>query len=85
MLMGLSNTAATLPGIIMPSLTNAIASSTDPNTLKLQWQVVFIVCSAVSIAGGVFYAIFAKGELQAFGNQVDEAVPLLQPSGPIND
>ncbi len=82
----MSKTAATLPGIVMPSLTNAIAYSTDPHTLRHQWQTVFIVCAVVCVGGGIFYAVFAKGELQSFDKQEQESAvtPLLKAGGNIN-
>lgn len=52
-LMGLSNTAGTLPGIVMPSFTNAVAYSTDHATLEKQWQLVFNVSAIVNVIGTV--------------------------------
>lgn len=58
--MALSNTAATLPGIFMPSLTNAVATSTNVDTLQHQWRIVFLASAIVSIAVAVFYGCYAQ-------------------------
>lgn len=70
-LMGVSNTAGTFPGMFMPSFTHAVAYSPNLHTLQRQWQTVFAVSAAVSVGGAAFYATFAQGEPIEF----EEAAP----------
>ncbi|KAL0280109.1 UNVERIFIED_CONTAM: hypothetical protein PYX00_001499 [Menopon gallinae] len=63
-LMGVSNTFATLPGMISPVLTGHIVEHKTPE----EWQVVFYIASAVYLLGAAFYAIFASGEEQIWAN-----------------
>ncbi|CAL1540560.1 unnamed protein product [Lymnaea stagnalis] len=60
-LMGLSNTFATLPGIVSPSLTSVIV--TDQSSAG-DWQVVFYLTSCMYGIGALVYAILAAGETQ---------------------
>ncbi|XP_067947012.1 sialin-like isoform X3 [Watersipora subatra] len=57
---GISNTAATIPGMVAPKLVNAMT----PGGTAEEWRSVFYVWGAVYIAGGIFYCIFARGETQ---------------------
>lgn len=59
-LMGLSNTVATLPGVISPAITGYIVQ----NKLASEWQIVFYIASAIYLMGAIFYGIFASGERQ---------------------
>ncbi|XP_067676139.1 sialin-like [Haliotis asinina] len=60
-LMGLSNTFATIPGIISPSLTSAIVTSKGNAG---QWQIIFYLAAAVYGCGAIMYGILAGGERQ---------------------
>lgn len=60
--MGLSNTAGTIPGIVMPSFTDAVASSPNHHTLQEEWRTVFLVVAVVCVCGAVVYGALAKGE-----------------------
>jgi ACS family sodium-dependent inorganic phosphate cotransporter len=53
-LMGLTNTAGTLPGIIGVFISGLILQWTD------SWVLVFQVAAAINIFGLVFYLVFAK-------------------------
>ncbi len=55
-LMGLSNTAGTLPGVIGVYVSGWIVATTG------SWPLVFFVASGVYAAGLLFYLAFAKGE-----------------------
>ncbi|NKB35624.1 MAG: MFS transporter [Gammaproteobacteria bacterium] len=55
-LMGLSNTAGTIPGIIGVYVSGLILSWTD------SWTLVFQVAAAVYLFGLVFYLVFASGK-----------------------
>lgn len=57
-IMGLSNTAGTLPGIIGVYLSGLILQATD------SWALVFQTASGVLIFGMVFYLVFASAEKQ---------------------
>lgn len=59
-LMGLSNTFATLPGIISPIITGYIVTDRTP----VQWKIIFYIASSIYLAGALFYAIFASAERQ---------------------
>jgi len=54
-LMGFSNTFATLPGIFGVYATGAILESTH------SWPFVFLLASGVYVVGAVIFVIFAKG------------------------
>ncbi|XP_076084936.1 sialin-like [Mytilus galloprovincialis] len=58
--MGISNTFATIPGIISPLLTGAIIQNTDVGL----WQILFYIDAAIYLLGAVFYGIFATGNRQ---------------------
>ncbi|CAB3387735.1 Hypothetical predicted protein [Cloeon dipterum] len=69
-LMGLSNTFATLPGIISPALTGIIVYSKSVE----EWKIVFYIASAIYLFGAVIYAICASGERQPWAI-LDEPSP----------
>ncbi|GFN75986.1 hypothetical protein PoB_000249200 [Plakobranchus ocellatus] len=54
---GVTNVAATVPGIIAPYVVGAIT----PNKTREEWQVAFFIASGIYVFGGLFYLIFAKG------------------------
>ena len=57
-LMGISNTAGTIPGIVAVFVTGYILDSTG------SWDLVWQITAGVTLAGGLFYLIFASGEQQ---------------------
>jgi ACS family sodium-dependent inorganic phosphate cotransporter len=57
-LMGLSNTAGTIPGVVGVVLSGWIVRETG------SWAMVFYVAAAVKVFGLVFFLAFAKGEKQ---------------------
>uniref|UniRef100_A0A1B6MM37 Major facilitator superfamily (MFS) profile domain-containing protein n=1 Tax=Graphocephala atropunctata TaxID=36148 RepID=A0A1B6MM37_9HEMI len=59
-LMGITNTAASLPGIISPLVTGYIVTS---GTVE-QWRIVLYISSSIYMFGAVFYWLFASGERQ---------------------
>ncbi|GAB0099705.1 hypothetical protein DMENIID0001_155920 [Sergentomyia squamirostris] len=59
-ILGISNTFATIPGIVSPLLTGIITS----DKTKEQWQIVFYISSGIYLVGCVIYWFFCKGELQ---------------------
>ncbi|KAK5646079.1 hypothetical protein RI129_004543 [Pyrocoelia pectoralis] len=66
-LMGLSNTFATIPGIVSPVITGYIV--TTPT--EFEWQIVFFISSGVYLFGCIFYGIFASGELQPWASKTE--------------
>lgn len=59
-IVGLSNTAGTVPGIVSPIIIGYIV----PNRTESEWQAVFLISSAIYILGTICYGIFASGEQQ---------------------
>ena len=46
---GITNTVATIPGIVTPSLVSAVAHSKDHSELRKQWQLLFIAAAGVHL------------------------------------
>lgn len=61
MLFSVSNTIATIPGIVAPILTGMIVS--DPPHAS-QWQIVFLIAVGWFLFGSVIYVAWADGEPQ---------------------
>ena len=59
-LMGISNTLGTIPGIISPSITGYLVEDKSVDS----WQNVFYITAAVYAIGAIFYGIFASGDRQ---------------------
>ncbi|XP_063620992.1 vesicular glutamate transporter 1 [Cydia splendana] len=59
-LMGLSNTVATLPGIISPPLAGSIVTDKSAE----QWRVVFFISSAIYLLGAIVYGFLCSAERQ---------------------
>ncbi|XP_025419440.1 vesicular glutamate transporter 1-like isoform X2 [Sipha flava] len=59
-ILGISNTFATIPGIISPMLAGAIVK----NKSAEEWHWVFLIASGIYLFGAIFYATFASGERQ---------------------
>ncbi len=57
-LMGLSNTAGTIPGVIGVTISGWLVDVTG------SWSIVFIVAASVKLFGLAFFLAFAKGEKQ---------------------
>ncbi|KAJ8960944.1 hypothetical protein NQ318_020244 [Aromia moschata] len=62
-LMGLTNTFATLPGIISPILTGYIVTD---ETSADEWRPVFYITAGLYLFGALIYGTFASGELQSW-------------------
>lgn len=63
-LMGISNTVATLPGIFSPLITGFITVHQS----AAEWRTVFFLAGSVYVFGLIFYVIFASGEKQDWAN-----------------
>ncbi|CAF1032852.1 unnamed protein product [Adineta ricciae] len=77
---GISNTFATIPGIISPYIVGALTEK-DPNN----WRIVFFICAAIYILGMIVFLIIGSGEIQPWAVKhpvapVPEQVPLAGPS-----
>jgi ACS family sodium-dependent inorganic phosphate cotransporter len=57
-LMGLSNTAGTIPGVIGVTASGWLVDATG------SWSIVFIVAAGIKLVGLAFFLAFAKGEKQ---------------------
>ncbi|XP_022816205.1 vesicular glutamate transporter 1 isoform X1 [Spodoptera litura] len=66
-LMGLSNTIATLPGIISPPLAGAIVTDKSAD----QWRIVFFISSAIYLIGAIIYGLFCSAEIQPWVVEID--------------
>jgi MFS transporter, ACS family, solute carrier family 17 (sodium-dependent inorganic phosphate cotransporter), other len=55
-LMGLTNTIGTLPGILAPAITGFIVQFTG------RWELVFYLAAGISTVGEVVWLLFATGE-----------------------
>jgi len=65
-LMGITNTFATLSGIIVPSFVGAI---TYGNQTVEAWRIIFIITFVIFGIEAVFYTIFGSGEEQEWAKQ----------------
>ena len=64
-LMGLTNTFATLPGIFSPSLTGVITNEqSDFDT----WRIIFFISAGVSVFGAFIFALLGQGEVQKWAS-----------------
>lgn len=64
-LMGISNTIATIPGIVSPALSGIITSD---KTL-IEWRTVFYISSSLYLFGAAFFGAFASGEIQPWSKR----------------
>ncbi|KAM6186547.1 sialin [Rhynchocyon petersi] len=61
-LLGITNTFATIPGMIGP----VIAKSLTPHNTITEWQTVFCIAAAINVFGAIFFTLFGKGEVQTW-------------------
>jgi ACS family sodium-dependent inorganic phosphate cotransporter len=61
-LLGISNTMATVPGIISPYLTGLIVQ----NSTVDEWRIVFFISATIYVIGTIVYSFFGKGEIQSW-------------------
>ncbi|KAG4073805.1 hypothetical protein HA402_001029 [Bradysia odoriphaga] len=59
-LMGITNTLATIPGIVSPTLTGVLVKNKDEN----EWRIVFYISSGIYLVGCVIYWFWCSGEVQ---------------------
>ncbi|XP_048209644.1 sialin [Perognathus longimembris pacificus] len=61
-LLGITNTFATIPGMIGP----LIATSLTTHNTVTEWQIVFYIAAVINVFGAVFFMVLAKGEVQSW-------------------
>ncbi|XP_045207494.2 sialin-like [Mercenaria mercenaria] len=71
-LMGISNTFATLPGIISPGLTSAIVTTKGDAG---QWQIVFYIAAGIYLFGAITYGVLASGKRQKWAEVPTGYIP----------
>lgn len=76
LLMGITNTIGTIPGILGPSMVGLYV--TNQYDIK-QWQIAFWVCCGVYMFGAVTYLLMGTGELQPWANPELQAKPCQRP------
>ncbi len=59
----------TICGIVAPYFCSAVTHGTDVDTLRKEWQLVFVVVAVVMLIGTVVFGVFAKGEEQAWAKE----------------
>ena len=67
-LYGISNTFATIPGIVAPYIVSVITT----NQTQEEWRIVFYLSSVIFFCGGVFYTIFASSVPEEWAEANDE-------------
>jgi MFS family permease len=71
-LLGFTNTAATLPGILAPILVGDLVAA--PHNDVLHWQYAFLMASGIAAFGWLVFVVFARAEL------LPELLPAVQVS-----
>ncbi|KAM7408379.1 hypothetical protein PAMA_002209 [Pampus argenteus] len=59
-LLGITNTFATIPGMVGPVIARAL---TKQNTIE-EWQIVFYIAAAINLFGATVYTLFGRGTVQ---------------------
>ncbi|XP_072246727.1 sialin [Leuresthes tenuis] len=60
LLLGITNTFATIPGMVGPVIARAL---TQNNTIE-EWQIVFYIAAGINLFGAIFYSVFGQGTVQ---------------------
>ncbi|XP_060594913.1 sialin-like [Ruditapes philippinarum] len=66
-LMGMSNTWATIPGFLGPAVVGWLTHKHDTRD---QWQIVFYIAAAVYLSGAVLYFLLSRGTVQDWNEPV---------------
>uniref|UniRef100_A0A3Q0S000 Sialin n=1 Tax=Amphilophus citrinellus TaxID=61819 RepID=A0A3Q0S000_AMPCI len=61
-LLGITNTFATIPGMVGPVIARAL---TQQKTFE-EWQIVFYIAAAINLFGAIFYTVFGRGTVQSW-------------------
>ncbi|XP_076452082.1 sialin-like [Babylonia areolata] len=65
---GITNTAATIPGMIAPLVVGALT----PNRTAEEWRTVFFVCAGVQVVGALIFGLLAEGQVQSWATPPEE-------------
>lgn len=66
-LFGLTNTLATIPGMVAP----IVAGALTPNQSPEEWRNVFYVCAGFDLFGALMFGFFSSGELEPWARDPD--------------
>ncbi|XP_065843595.1 sialin-like [Oscarella lobularis] len=83
LLMGISNGAGTIPGIIAPYVAGAMTPApSGSHQLQLEWRNVFYLAAEIYVFGAIVFLILASGNLQWWAGGIkklkdDERRPIL--------
>lgn len=64
-LLGITNTFATIPGMVGPVIARALTSN---NTIE-EWQTVFYIAASINLFGALVYTVFGRGTVQPWAIQ----------------
>ncbi|XP_055531707.1 sialin [Wyeomyia smithii] len=67
-MMGISNTFGTIPGIVSPIITGSITSNGSDD----EWRIVFYIAAGIYLIGCMIYWFWASGELQPWSIEAQE-------------
>jgi len=65
-LMGITNTIATIPGVVSPLIVSTI---TDNSSDITKWRIVFYITGAIYVAGAAVFLLFASGREQHWAKE----------------
>ncbi|KAJ8303700.1 hypothetical protein KUTeg_018751 [Tegillarca granosa] len=65
---GITNTGASIPGIIAPYVVSAITQ----NKTQSEWLTAFYIAGVIYCFGALFYIVFAKGDIQAWAKDDEQ-------------
>jgi ACS family sodium-dependent inorganic phosphate cotransporter-like MFS transporter 5 len=69
LLMGFTNTLATIPGLVGPIMAESIAhSDSDIDKLRIEWRAVFFLLAGTYLFGAVVYVTLVSGEKQSWAD-----------------
>ncbi|XP_054264712.1 sialin-like [Macrosteles quadrilineatus] len=72
-LMGISNTVATIPGLLSPLLTGYVTK----DKMASEWKLVFYLSAAIYLVGAIVYGLLASGKVQPWASVTGERVAIL--------
>ncbi|KAL7676387.1 hypothetical protein ACOME3_002641 [Neoechinorhynchus agilis] len=61
---GISNTLATIPGIIVPHVAGFLTKEGNGLDVAWQWRTVFIISSVIWVIGGLLFLILGSGDVE---------------------
>ncbi|XP_052007479.1 sialin isoform X1 [Xyrauchen texanus] len=64
-LLGITNTFATIPGMVGP----VIGSSLTKSKTIAEWQIVFYISAGINVFGAIFFTLFGQGTVQPWAVQ----------------